>query len=63
MTRRAASLLEEDIDAFEEAWETAGLRGGDRPVKVQAPGPITLAVQLELTGGHRAITDEGACAT
>ena len=25
--RRAASLLGEDVDALEEAWETAGLRG------------------------------------
>jgi methionine synthase II (cobalamin-independent) len=58
--RRAASLLDEDIDALEEAWEKAGLRGGSRTVKVQAPGPITLASQLELPGGHRAITDAGA---
>jgi len=27
---------------------------------VQAPGPVTLAAQLELPGGHRAITDPGA---
>jgi methionine synthase II (cobalamin-independent) len=60
VTRRAASLLDEDLDALEEAWERAGLRGGDRTVKVQAPGPITLAAQLELPGGHRAITDDGA---
>ena len=33
---------------------------GSRTVKVQAPGPITLAAQLELPGGHRAITDPGA---
>jgi methionine synthase II (cobalamin-independent) len=58
--RRAASLLDEDMDAFEEAWERAGLRGGDRAVKVQAPGPITLAAQLELPSGHRAITDDRA---
>jgi methionine synthase II (cobalamin-independent) len=58
--RRAASLLDEDIDALEEAWEKAGLRGGPRTVKVQAPGPITLAAQLELPGGHRALTDIGA---
>jgi methionine synthase II (cobalamin-independent) len=58
--RRAASLLDEDIDALEEAWEKAGLRGGSRTVKVQAPGPITLAAALELSGGHRAITDAGA---
>lgn len=58
--RRAISLLGEDLDALEEAWETAGLRGGGRRVKVQAPGPITLAAQLELPNGHRAITDAGA---
>ncbi len=60
VTRRAVSLLAEDSDALEEAWEAAGLRGGGRPVKVQAPGPITLAAQLELANGHRAITDPGA---
>lgn len=58
--RRAVSLLGEDIDALEEAWERAGLRGSGRAVKVQAPGPITLAAQLELSAGHRAITDRGA---
>ena len=56
--RRAASLLDEDVDALEEAWEKAG--GGDRAVKVQAPGPITLAAELELPNGHWAITDPGA---
>lgn len=58
--RRAASLLAEDIDALEEAWEKAGLRGSGRPVKVQAPGPVTLAAELELANGHRSITDHGA---
>lgn len=58
--RRAVSLLGEDIDALEEAWERAGLRGSGRTVKVQAPGPITLAAGLELSNGHRAITDHGA---
>lgn len=60
VTRRAASLLGEDVDAFEEAWEKAG---GARPgctVKLQAPGPVTLAASLELGNGHRAITDPGA---
>lgn len=60
VTRRSVSLLAEDIDALEEAWEVAGLRGSGRPVKVQAPGPITLAAELELPNGHRAITDLGA---
>jgi methionine synthase II (cobalamin-independent) len=60
VTRRATSMLEEDLDAFEEAWEQAAGAGSGRPVKVQAPGPITLAAQLELANGHRAITDPGA---
>ena len=60
VTRRAVSLLAEDVDAIEEAWEKAGLRDADRTVKVQAPGPITLAAHLELSNGHRAITDPGA---
>jgi methionine synthase II (cobalamin-independent) len=58
--RRAVSLLDEDIDALEEAWEKAGLRGSGRTVKVQVPGPITLAAHLELGNGHRAVTDPGA---
>lgn len=60
ITRRAASLLDEDLDAFEEAWEKAAAAGTGRTVKIQAPGPITLAAQLELANGHRAITDPGA---
>ncbi|MGB9302307.1 MAG: methionine synthase, partial [Mycobacterium sp.] len=51
VARRAMSLLDEDMDALEEAWEIAGLRGGGRVVKVQAPGPITLAAGLELPKG------------
>lgn len=57
VTRRAASMLGEDLDALEEAWEKSGASGA---VKVQAPGPLTLAAQLELPNGHRAITDPGA---
>ena len=60
VTRRAISLLGEDVDALEEAWEIAGPGADGRVVKVQAPGPITLAAQLELGNGHRAITDAGA---
>ena len=36
VARRAVSLLDEDMDALEEAWEKAGLRGSERTVKVQA---------------------------
>ncbi|MDH6242925.1 methionine synthase [Mycobacterium sp. OTB74] len=60
VVRRATGLLDEDVDALEEAWEKAGLRGAGRTIKVQVPGPITLAAELELSGGHRAITDPGA---
>ncbi len=60
VTRRATSLLGEDVDALEEAWEKTGGAGSGRAVKVQAPGPITLAAELELSNGHRAITDPGA---
>src|SRR4029079_8658044 len=47
---RDVSLINEGVDAREEAWENAGLRGGARTAKVQCPGPITLAAQLELPG-------------
>ncbi|MUM19501.1 methionine synthase [Mycobacterium sp. CBMA271] len=60
VVRRARGFLDEDIDALEEEWERGGHRGSDRTVKVQGPGPITLAAQLELPNGHRAITDPGA---
>ncbi len=60
VVRRARGFLDEDVDALEEEWERGGHRGSDRAVKVQAPGPVTLAAQLELPNGHRAITDPGA---
>ncbi|HTM84382.1 MAG TPA: methionine synthase [Mycobacterium sp.] len=60
VNRRSVSLLGEDTDALEEAWEIAGLRGSGHPVKIQAPGPLTLAAELELASGHRVITDAGA---
>ncbi|MGQ4596695.1 methionine synthase [Nocardia sp. R6R-6] len=60
VSRRAHDLLRTDLDALEEAWENAGLSGRDRLVKVQAAGPLTLAAQLELPGGHRVLTDSGA---
>lgn len=58
--RRAHDLLRTDLDALEEAWETAGYAGTGRVVKVQAVGPLTLAAQLELANGHRVLTDSGA---
>ncbi|MEU1982276.1 methionine synthase [Nocardia sp. NPDC019395] len=60
VSRRAHDLLRTDLDALQEAWENAGLRGSGRMVKVQAAGPLTLAAQVELPGGHRVLTDRGA---
>ncbi len=60
VVRRARGFLDQDMDALEEEWERGGHRGSDRVVKVQGPGPVTLAAQLELPNGHRAITDPGA---
>lgn len=60
VTRTARDLLARDLDALEEAWELAGRRGTDQPVKVQAVGPLTLAAHAELFGGHRVLTDRGA---
>ncbi len=58
--RRARDLLRTDLDALEEAWETAGCAGTGRVVKVQAVGPMTLAAHIELANGHRVLTDPGA---
>jgi len=60
VSRRAHDLLRTDLDAMEWAWESAGLAGTGRVVKVQAPGPFTLAAQVELANGHRGSTDAGA---
>jgi methionine synthase II (cobalamin-independent) len=56
--RRAADLMERDLDALEEVVE----RGGTRPerVKVQIAGPWTLTAGIELARGHRVLTDPGA---
>lgn len=53
--RRAASWLDEDLDALEEA--TQGWSG---PLKVQVCGPWTLASTLELPRGDKALADAGA---
>ncbi|MFC9894406.1 methionine synthase [Nocardia sp. NPDC127579] len=60
VSRRAHDLLRADLDALEEAWETTGSAGTGRVLKVQAAGPLTLAAQVELPGGHRILTDSGA---
>ncbi|OZD09152.1 methionine synthase [Rhodococcus sp. 06-235-1A] len=58
--RRARDFLTEDLDVLEELWEVSGQRGSGRTVKVQAAGPFTMAAQVELRHGHRALTDRGA---
>ncbi|MBC2643662.1 MULTISPECIES: methionine synthase [unclassified Rhodococcus (in: high G+C Gram-positive bacteria)] len=60
VAKRAADLLNQDLDALEEAWETAGLVGADHVVKVQSVGPLTLAAEVELGTGRRVLTDPGA---
>ncbi|HEY5855006.1 MAG TPA: methionine synthase, partial [Aldersonia sp.] len=60
VARRAHDLLREDLDAFEEAWEVGGRVGDGSTVKVQVAGPLTLASEIELAGGHRLLTDPGA---
>ncbi|MFC4374961.1 methionine synthase [Nocardia halotolerans] len=60
VSRQARDLLRFDLDAIEEAWETAGLVGSGRVVKIQSAGPLTLAAEVELPGGHRILTDSGA---
>src|SRR5262245_60452898 len=53
--RRTRDLLERDLDALSEA--ATGYAG---PLKVQAPGPWTLAASLELPVGGRLLHDHGA---
>lgn len=60
VSRRARDLLRADLDALEEVWETTGSAGTGRVLKLQAAGPLTLAAQIELPSGHRALTDPGA---
>ncbi|HEX6354319.1 methionine synthase [Actinophytocola sp.] len=54
--RTAVDHLRRDLDAFEQAVESAapGL------VKVQLAGPWTLTSEIELHRGHRVMTDPGA---
>jgi hypothetical protein len=53
--RRAASLLERDLDALVPAFP-----GYDGRLKLQLAGPWTLAATLELPRGGRVISDRGA---
>jgi hypothetical protein len=53
--RRTHDLMNRDLDAVTEA--AAGYSG---PLKVQAPGPWTLAANLDLPVGGRLLQDHGA---
>jgi hypothetical protein len=56
--RRAVDLLRGDLDALEEAMDSAGARPD--MLKLQAAGPWTLAAEVELRTGHKVLTDAGA---
>ncbi|MGH4009960.1 MAG: methionine synthase [Pseudonocardiaceae bacterium] len=56
--RRGVDLLRTDVDAFEEAVDSTGVR--PEVVKVQVAGPWTLAAEVELHRGHKVLTDPGA---
>jgi hypothetical protein len=53
--RRARGMVGHDLDALEEAAD-----GYVGPLKVAVAGPWTLAAGLELTRGHKALSDHGA---
>ena len=53
---RARSWLAEDLDGIEEA-----LAGRTGPLKSQLAGPWTLAANIEMRSGERAVRDPGAC--
>ncbi len=53
--RRARSLLAQDLDGLEEA-----LQGYAGRLKVQVPGPWTLAATMERPRGDRVLADHGA---
>lgn len=54
-SRHLWDLMERDLDTAQEVWGESL-----ETVKVQVVGPWTLAAQLELPNGHRALTDRGA---
>jgi methionine synthase II (cobalamin-independent) len=56
--RRAVGLLRADLDALDEAIDAAGV--APSMIKVQAAGPWTLTAGIELSSGHRVLTDPGA---
>lgn len=55
LTRRTWDRLERDLDEVQEVWGETVPR-----VKVQALGPWSLGASIELSDGHRVLTDRGA---
>lgn len=55
--RRTRDLMERDLDALSEA-----ATGYEGPLKLQAPGPWTLAANVDLPIGGRLLHDHGAVA-
>lgn len=55
LTRRTWDRLERDLDEVQEVWGESVPR-----VKVQALGPWSLGASIELSDGHRVLTDRGA---
>ncbi|MGV0352285.1 methionine synthase [Corynebacterium confusum] len=55
LTRRAWDRMERDLDEIQDVWGE-----GVPQVKIQAVGPWSLTAAIELTNGHRVITDSGA---
>ena len=55
LTRASWDRIERDLDELEGMW-------GSRPIrlKTQVVGPWTLAADVELSNGHRVLTDRGA---
>lgn len=56
--RRAVDLMRTDLDALDEVLEDTRTRPSR--VKIQVCGPWTLTAGIELTTGHRVLTDRGA---
>lgn len=56
--RRAVDLLRTDLDALDEVLATTGAR--PELIKLQVCGPWTLTAGIELTTGHKVLTDRGA---
>ncbi|MGH3685484.1 MAG: methionine synthase [Pseudonocardiaceae bacterium] len=56
--RHGVDLLRGDLDALEQAADSAGAR--PEVIKLQAAGPWTLAAEVELYSGHKVLNDPGA---